>query len=280
MDFRLVSALVLLLAPAGLQALDFQRSNDTLLASGPILKGDAVRFAARLSGVKRLRIHSEGGSAGEAMAIGDLIARHRIAVLVDGLCGSACAQMVVPAAQSKRVLRGGVLVWHGEGQAALGVWLEEAAKLRALGEPYSHLYVIAQDRIDRLVRIREQLVAYNARYGISQAGVSNLDRLTFGSGKDYALELDGDGAAGVLGLRRLRSRRCLYWLPDRAALAQIGVHLDAYPQPDIKKWALRMRVPESAIYTGSVFDAKRILSQCGVNVGIGPGTAARMTLLS
>lgn len=273
MDFRSVSALVLLLAPASSPALDFLRSNDTLLASGPIQKGDAARFAARLSGVKRLRIHSEGGSAGEAMAIGDLIARHRISVLVDGLCGSACAQMIVPAAPSKRVLKGGVLVWHGEGQAALSVWLEEAGKLRALGEPYSHLYAIVQDRVDRLVQIREQLEAYNARYGISQAGVSNLDRLTFGSGEDYALELED--AVDGLGLRRLRPMRCLYWLPDRVALAQIGVHMDAYPQPDIKKWAHRMRVPESAIYTGSVFDAMRMRAQCGVEVGMGTGTGSR-----
>lgn len=266
MDFRPLPALALLLVPTCIQALDFQRANDTLLVSGPIQKGDAARFAAHLSGVKRLRIHSEGGSAGEAMAIGDLIARHRIAVYVDGLCGSACAQMIVPAAPHKKVLHGGVLVWHGEGQAALAVWLDEAEKLRALGGAYTQLYTVVQARIDRLVQVRDRLVAYNVRYGISQVGVSNMDRLTFGSGEDYALEME-DTPDG-LGLRRLRPMRCRYWLPDRAALAQIGVYLDAYPSPDIRKWARRMQVPESAIYTGSVFDVVRMRQQCGVRIGM------------
>lgn len=63
--------------------------------------------------VKELIIYSPGGDASYAAVIGSYINEHQIAIVVDGLCASACANYVFLASPKKTLLTGSVLGFHG-----------------------------------------------------------------------------------------------------------------------------------------------------------------------
>lgn len=81
-------------------------------------KADAL--AARLAQApapRALRVNSYGGSESAAIRIADLIAEHRLPVIVDGACGSACANYLLPAAAEVTV--DGIVLMHGSPAACL-----------------------------------------------------------------------------------------------------------------------------------------------------------------
>jgi hypothetical protein len=256
-------ALVALLPEA--QALDFYHSDDTLVARGRINFGDAARFEAELTDdVHRLLIRSEGGVVVEGLAIAELVAGHHLRVTVDGYCASACAQYIFPAAAQREVIAGGVLLWHGAGPAMVDAWLEQAHRLQALGAPYQRLCAKLQSSVAVAEKFRQGEEAFNVRHGISAQGVRNMDRLT--AVEADAVSIDVDEAEGKFGLHYEHLPRCQMWLPDAAGLAEIGVQAAGYAPPNAQKLAALMHLPESAIYTGSLFDARSIEAQCGVNI--------------
>lgn len=87
---------------------------------GAISDAAADALAARLAAgaaPDALRVNSYGGSERAAIRIAELIARHRISVIVDGVCGSACANYLLPAAPSVTV--DGIVLMHGSPAACL-----------------------------------------------------------------------------------------------------------------------------------------------------------------
>lgn len=58
-----------------------------------------------------LRVNSYGGSEHAAIRIAEQIAKHRLPVVVDGVCGSACANYLLPAAPAVTV--DGIVLMHG-----------------------------------------------------------------------------------------------------------------------------------------------------------------------
>jgi hypothetical protein len=113
-------------------------------------------------------------------------------------------------------------------------------------------------------KFRQGEEAFNVRHGISAQGVRNMDRLT--AVEADAVSIDVDEAEGKFGLHYEHLPRCQMWLPDAAGLAEIGVQAAGYAPPNAQKLAALMHLPESAIYTGSLFDARSIEAQCGVNI--------------
>jgi len=70
-----------------------------------------------------LRVNSYGGDERAAILIAEQIAKHRLPVVVDGVCGSACANYLLPAAPGVTV--DGIVLMHGSPagcQAQLGTF--------------------------------------------------------------------------------------------------------------------------------------------------------------
>jgi hypothetical protein len=63
--------------------------------------------------LRTLFIRSGGGEVGVSMEFGGWVHSRGLEVVVVDFCASSCANYVFPAGQSKRVLPGGVVAWHG-----------------------------------------------------------------------------------------------------------------------------------------------------------------------
>jgi len=92
-----------------------------LIARGPIVAGDALRFRVALRevgrdrfGDKRVALASEGGPVGEAFAMADHMEEERVStfVLPGTSCASACASILFVAGHHRSVLDRGRLGLH------------------------------------------------------------------------------------------------------------------------------------------------------------------------
>ncbi|WP_395714658.1 hypothetical protein [Reyranella sp.] len=92
-----------------------------LIARGPIIAGDAVRFQLALReigrdgfGDKRVALASEGGLVGEAFAMADHMEQEKVSTLVSQgtTCSSACASILFVAGRHRSVLDRGRLGLH------------------------------------------------------------------------------------------------------------------------------------------------------------------------
>jgi hypothetical protein len=101
-------------------------AGDEWVLHGRIDKTAAQALRERLSQPNpphALRITSNGGHEHAAIDMAELIATHRLPVIVDGVCGSACASYLLPAAP--RVRLEGIVLMHGSAascQQRLGLW--------------------------------------------------------------------------------------------------------------------------------------------------------------
>ena len=90
-----------------------QDSDHSLKLQGGINKGDAVQIMRNISSsIKTLNVSLTGGNSEEAMTIGKLIKRFGLEVRVVGLCASACAQYLLPAASKAIVEPDGLVLFH------------------------------------------------------------------------------------------------------------------------------------------------------------------------
>lgn len=68
--------------------------------------------------IREIYIDSGGGASASAIYMADLIHDRRMKLIVDGLCASACAKFLLPAAVSKRIEPGSIVAIHTSGWAA------------------------------------------------------------------------------------------------------------------------------------------------------------------
>jgi hypothetical protein len=110
-----IAAAILLAAVAGADAMNFsRRAQFTVLASGPIEKGDAAKFAA-LPKFDKLELASPGGLVSEALAMAaNMDARGGIRTVVKpgASCASACAMALFVSGETRVVYMGGRLGIH------------------------------------------------------------------------------------------------------------------------------------------------------------------------
>lgn len=66
--------------------------------------------------VPALAIRSPGGELISAMRFGEWVRDQRLALRVEGRCGSACANYVFTAAERKTIAPGAVVYWHGSAE--------------------------------------------------------------------------------------------------------------------------------------------------------------------
>lgn len=87
---------------------------DAIRLSGAIRSGDDDRLAAALTpGVRRIVLNSAGGQASTALHMAALIERHRVEVVVDGICASSCANYLFAAGTKRSIRAGSIVLWHG-----------------------------------------------------------------------------------------------------------------------------------------------------------------------
>lgn len=86
----------------------------TLLLEGEIKDGDEAKFFAALTPqVKTLMLNSGGGDVRPALKMARAVRTRRLQVIVDGLCGSSCANYLFVAGSSQEVKPDSVVLWHG-----------------------------------------------------------------------------------------------------------------------------------------------------------------------
>ena len=138
-----IGAVFWLTAVAGANAMNFSlRDQNTVLASGPIEKGDAGKFAA-LPKFDTLELNSTGGLVREALNIAanmDARGGIRTVVRAEASCASACAMALFVSGKTRIVYMGGRLGIHScykpDGTKFLECNKEMAANATAHGVPW------------------------------------------------------------------------------------------------------------------------------------------------
>jgi hypothetical protein len=88
---------------------------NTLHYEGLITSAGLSKFAETLQQhpeVITLQVRSRGGDALPAIEMGEHVLRRNLAVVVDRVCNSACANYLFVPAATRRVLPGSVVMWH------------------------------------------------------------------------------------------------------------------------------------------------------------------------
>jgi hypothetical protein len=92
-------------------------AGDTLYYQGSIDAPhvlEAIRLARNnASQISKLEIKSGGGDIDAGMEFGLWVHQQNLAVVIDDLCFSACANYIVPAARSVHLKSGAFVAWHG-----------------------------------------------------------------------------------------------------------------------------------------------------------------------
>lgn len=99
---------------------------DTLVYDG-FMTGDAILEAIRLvrlseNKITTLRITSPGGDMASGIEFGYFIKEKNLNVVVSQLCFSACANYVLPAANSIVIKKDALIGWHGGAKQADELW--------------------------------------------------------------------------------------------------------------------------------------------------------------
>lgn len=101
--------------PSGANIIGYNAENGELILMGLFAENTARDVKAQLDAhpdIKVVYLHSPGGDIDAAIEIAALIRKRKLNVVVDGLCFSACAHYIFPAAVRKTVLPGSVVGIH------------------------------------------------------------------------------------------------------------------------------------------------------------------------
>ena len=200
---------------------------DTLHYEGLITSAGLAKFTETLQQhpeVITLQVRSRGGDALPAIEMGEHVLRRNLAVVVDRVCNSACANYLFVPAATRRVLPGSVVMWHnscpqniadgtafervlaGEGtnlSSSLrreGVPLSETERERVVREQGPELAEKLRRYFRAVVRPQRRLFAST---GIDSRIVCLGDYLQLPHGGDYAYTLSATDMAafGLCGVQ-------------------------------------------------------------------------------
>ena len=136
--------------------------------------------------------------------------------------------------------------------------------MRQHGAPYQRLYSRLYTRVAEAEQFRQRIGAFNLLHNMSQQGIRNLDAV-LAVKPDNILIVPDEGDRSF-SMDYVHPPRCQVWLPDASGLAEIGVSVPGYVPPDVEAVAARMGVAESEIYQGSLFNTRRIKTQCDASI--------------
>lgn len=110
------------------KAQDKRGGGATVCIEGEIGPKTAQQVMAHKGRISRLVIHSEGGNAESAMAIGRRLFRDRSTLEISEKCISACANYLVPAAASVELRQGAYIAMHGSAPRGIVEYSQNLAR--------------------------------------------------------------------------------------------------------------------------------------------------------
>jgi ATP-dependent protease ClpP protease subunit len=237
-DFRMPGVATAAFSHAGIA---YEPGSTTMTIIGQIdfdLYWDFKKLLKAHPEIRTVYIDSGGGAAASAMLMADLVHDRRLKLIVEGLCASACAQFLLPAAVEKRVEPGSIVAIHTGGWAADG---DRSIMLATGNETTSVLWSNATKRIfepGTLKRFKEIWLHYD------------VERSEKDFQRKYHVNpmfVDAFGAyltrrKKLLGTEDVASRpgsadcpRIAVWVLDKAQLESAGVRgFDAFWFPEDK----------------------------------------------
>jgi hypothetical protein len=232
------------------QAADVQRKGRGIEVRGTILNADAARIVALLdSDTHSLRVRSSGGELEAAITIGLALHRRGLPVVVDGICASACAQFILPAAAWVHVLDDSVIALHAASHGALQAAAREGAMDSAALAPARRRYEALQAQVEHYrAVVQPPAAAWDFLYRLTSAAELRV----------WSATQDGHrgSQAGLVG-QAGQPPVCEAWLLDSTGLQAFGVKTLPLPwrAPDRAQAAARLRVPAEQIYVGPALGA-------------------------
>jgi hypothetical protein len=176
---------------AGAHATEFHIKRidaNTVKFDGLITKDSKDALLAALDDrVTMLRITSPGGDLWAGIIIGKFVHDHRIAVEVEDLCASSCANFVFLGAIKKRLLQGAVLGFHGNLVGEMSN--EKSAALRRLGEPAEPVARTSPDFLDMFERNQRFELAFRDKVGLRPDFFNYADERVFARWKQLGRKM-------------------------------------------------------------------------------------------
>jgi hypothetical protein len=207
-------------------AADLVRDGDAIELRGSIVAGDGQRFGALLTAeVKTLRVQSAGGDLREALAMARGVLAQQLAIEIDGLCASACAQLLLPAASAVRVADGSVVALHAAADGAVRAARAEGA-LPAEADDWTRA------AWQQLLDLQADIDGFLRAAGASESALAFMQALTSTSNMSVgSMSGTGQGADRQLVISGRTDPLCRVWLLSPAALRDLGVRAADWEMP-------------------------------------------------
>jgi hypothetical protein len=238
-----------LAAAACAAEMSYDPAQRAILFNGEIQAGDERRFESLLiDHPPTLIIRSGGGQMVPAIAIARQVHERRMTVIVDGYCGSACAQMIFAAAAERRIRPHGFVAFHAGTLPVIEALRSELARRVDGAASASANFTKMSDRANELVRTgRSELERFNAEMGLNPQVAAFYERLT--APRNVEVSVDGETLRSRMDVRQRGI--CDWWVPDRAGLARLGLDLrndfEMMPHEEIAKG---LQLPVQRFYFG------------------------------
>jgi ATP-dependent protease ClpP protease subunit len=251
LGLHLCLALPLAMAHTGAEAAEVFRRFDTVVIKGEIKKGDSDAFASLLKDAttkyRKVVVTSAGGNVEEAMKLGQQIREVRLPLEVWGYCVSSCANFLFLSAPRRSVRDDAIVAFH----AGTEGWLRQAIPLISAHKSsneqeaalFGEQFAKMQSEHQRLTAL--QIEAFSAA-GVSPSMREAVLRLT--SPRNVTISITE--APRELHVSINSPSRCDYWVPDRAAMAEVGIDVAHYVRPSRESAASVLKVDKSRLYMG------------------------------
>ena len=240
-----LGALLLAIVPSCcVQAATIKASADVIELRGEIADGDGDRFGSLLTPATRvLRIRSAGGNIPAALAIARLVNQHGLDVDIDGLCASACAQMLLPAASHVRASDGTLVALHAAADGAARAARREG---RLVAEEPGAARVLAE-----LVAMQDAMDEFFSSVGVRKVAMDFMYELTSTSDVSVNVSPPENGKLHIK-LAGARAPICRAWLVGPAQLRALGVRAEDWSPGGRLKAGLVLGLKASETYAGPI----------------------------
>lgn len=244
----------------------YEKGKDNITFVGLINAGAVLNFKEKFinnNDIKYVYIDSQGGDGEAAIDMAEFIARHDLTLVVDGLCGSACAQVLFVAAKKKMVLPESVVLVHapavhvnyGDGRGWVDVSESEAINNRQkIPDAYYQRLLLTLEHDKKFYenhRIKGRLISSYETY------LKNRDMVRSANWKTFSSIWNNCPEYGA-------------WALDRHQLASMGVTGMGdfwFPATEKEKKRIDLKLAQLsiAIYYGS---GERLENLCKNPIGV------------
>lgn len=200
---------------------EITRDANEIIFMGSIGAGDDLKFSKLLDmgPVEHVVFNSKGGLLDPALAIATKIYDLKIPIRIRGICGSACASVILPSASSVCIEDGSFIAMHA-GDPGMHRAAERLGKFES-NELAEFRYAAAK-LIARLDAFERRLDKPNF--------FKRIDEVT--GFYDFDIDIKKDAAGEwVWRLSGQRYKQSEYWVPDAQSLRAVGIEVNQWRAP-------------------------------------------------